>query len=54
MSEKEETPDQKRSNVYVLAIEIIFSVIIAVSFTDYHEQLVPFIFDFEGIMILVG
>lgn len=42
------------ASVYKLAIEIIFGVIIGVSFTDYNKVLVPFALNFENVLILVG
>jgi len=57
-----EVPDEKikeeerkgRSETYVLAIEIIFGIIIAVGLLDYKAELVPITFDFETAMILVA
>ena len=42
------------ASIYKLVIEIIFGVIIGVSFTDYHKELVPFSFSFETVMILTS
>jgi len=40
--------------IYKLAIEIIFGVIIGVSFIGYHKELVPFAFNFETAMIITA
>lgn len=45
---------EKKSKIYVLTIQILFGIIIGISFTDYHKTLVPFQFNFETLMILVA
>lgn len=41
----------KKSEIYVITIQILFSIIIGISLTDYHKELVPFEFNFETLMI---
>lgn len=50
----ENDSQKERSRVYVKAIQILFAVIIGVSFTSYFEVLVPFQNSFEQAMILVA
>lgn len=50
----ENDPQQKRSKIYVFAIQVIFSVIIGISFTSYYQVLVPIQVNFEQAMILVA
>jgi len=50
----EESKEQSKSKIYVLTIQILFGIIIGISFTDYHKELVPFNPSFETIMIFVA
>lgn len=52
-TQPDELTAKKRSAIYVLAIQVIFGVVIGVSLTGYHKELVPFSWDFEAAMILV-
>jgi len=45
---------QENSKTYRLVIQILFAIIIGVSFTDYHKELVPFSYNFETAMIFVA
>ena len=49
----ENKKDELESEAYVLVIGIIYAIIIGASFTNYHTHLVPPVFDFLTIMILV-
>jgi len=45
---------QTKSEIYVSAIQILFGIIIAISFIDYHKTLVPpFNYNFETLLIFV-
>ena len=46
--------NQHKSRIYLLTIQILFSVIIGISFIDYHKELVPFNWNFETVMIFVA
>ncbi len=46
--------NKHKSETYVLTIQILFSVIIGISFIDYHKELVPFNWNFETVMIFVA
>lgn len=50
----ENNTQKDRSRVYVFAIQILFAVIIGVSFTSYFKVLVPIQGSFEQAMILVA
>jgi len=52
--ENDEKPYVRVSQTYVLAIQYIFGVIIAVSFFVYADILVPFSLNFEAGMVLVA
>ncbi len=48
------SPEQIKSEIYVSAIQILFGIIIAISFIDYHKTLVPpFNYNFETLLIFV-
>jgi hypothetical protein len=49
-----ESTNETKSKIYVLTIQILFGIIIGISFTDYHKELVPFRYNFETIMIFVA
>jgi len=46
--------DKTRSDIYVISIQILFSVIIGVSIIDYHTTLVPFNANFETFTIVAA
>ena len=54
MIAKEESTSKINSKIYVLTIQILFGIIIGISFTDYHNELVPFNPNFETAMIGVA
>ncbi len=47
-------PNEEKSKIYVLAIQILFGIIIGISFIDYEKELVPFNPNFETVMIFVA
>lgn len=54
MTIEEKSTSKTRSKIYVLTIQILFGIIIGISFTDYHNELVPFRLNFETVMIFVA
>jgi len=54
LSEKEIETNQFKSKTYVLTIQILFGIIIGISFIDYNKELVPFNYNFETILIFVA
>lgn len=51
---EEESSEETKSKIYVLSIQILFGIIIGISFIDYHKTLVPFNFTFETLMVFVA
>ena len=50
----EKSFEQTKSEIYVSAIQILFGIIIGISFIDYHKTLVPpFNYNFETLLIFV-
>ena len=46
--------NKHKSRTYLLTIQILFSIIIGISFIDYQKELVPFNWNFETAMIFVA
>lgn len=54
LDDEKKSINNNKSQIYVLTIQILFGIIIGISFTDYHKELVPFEFNFETIVIFVA
>jgi len=48
------TFDEQRSGIYATSIEIIFAIIVSLSFFTFYQELVPLSLDFESTLILVS
>lgn len=46
--------NKQKSRTYVKTIQILFAIVIGISFTDYYKELVPFVWNFETVMIFVA
>ncbi|MBS3926445.1 MAG: hypothetical protein KGZ34_07150 [Nitrosarchaeum sp.] len=53
MAIENESSNETKSKIYVLSIQILFGIIIGISFIDYHKTLVPFNPNIETLMIFV-
>jgi hypothetical protein len=54
MTDIEKEKAKRKSKIYVTTIQILFGIIIGMSFTDYHTTLIPYRFNFETSMILLA